>query len=240
MPYYFHYMKKKQKQRFQQKLSHYESKNQLSEYAIEHLTTPTYGPLITNDMFAELDSLEFFSEKKLEKFSNRLKKVMLKYPNDFMKIEAGLASYVNSASIYTKELAVLVKSLMNTFDNILLENYENTNEANKQFLNIAYFQSTAWVKDFVLMKEDLIQPDALTLYVRRANEITISAIKEWFKFTIKKNGDMMSATCYEEMTVYKGINDPGYYKNLQQKPDVLSAYAGLDDVPFFESDLLSS
>jgi len=233
-------MKTKKKQRFQKKLNHHESEHGLSEYAMEHLVTPTYGPLKTDDMYAELDSLEFFTENKLSKFRNRLKKSMAKYPNYFLKIEAGLASYASSATKKTKELAILVQSLLSAFENILMENYENTPEIEKQFIPKNYFESFGWLEEFNLKEIDLIQSDALKLYTKRANELTIAAMKEWFFYTLKKNGDMALATNYEQISVNKGVNRAGYYHELQLKPDVLSAYTGIDDAAFFESDLLSS
>lgn len=234
-------MKKKNREnRFQKKLSHKESNGEASEYAQEFLKTPEDGPLVTDDAYAELDALEYFNKRRLQKFRQRLLSSMSHYPDDLRKIEAGLSSYAHSAVIHTRELAVLVRSLSMTFENILLENYESSDDAIRQVIKASYFDTTDWTIEFDLKPEDLITPDGLRHYRSNADKITISAMNHWLSYMVKKEGENSLAQHYDELFIQKGVNHARYYQEVQLKADMLSAYTGLHHFPFFESDILSS
>jgi len=231
---------KKRDNRFQKKLNHTEKENEVTEYEVEFLKNPEPGPLIADEIYAELYSLEFFTSKRINNYRTRLTKSMAKFIDDYKKVEAGLASYAVSAVTKTRRLAILVKSITNTYENILLENYHSSGDAIKQLINISYFETLEWIEDFKLDDAELISNAGLRHYRKRANDITIRAMKDWFKYMLKKEGDSSLAQHYEQLIVHKGVNHAKYYKEKQYKTDMLAMYTGMQNEPFFENVILSS
>jgi len=231
-------MKKNRKKRYQQKLSHKEQYGGGTGYEREFLRNPETGPLTTDPMFGEIDSLEFFAPSRLKYYRDRLKKKMVAYPADLAKIDAGLASYVNSAVEPTRELAVLIQSVQRAFPNCLRDSYEHSPAEIQQAISVGYFESYDWVDAFGIAETDLINPEALRHYQQHADKITMAAIKAWWRYIVRKDAD--HAPEFEQVLIYQGVNHGEYYKQTQNRPDKLSAYTGLDNFPFFQSELLSS
>ncbi|NCD67904.1 hypothetical protein [Mucilaginibacter agri] len=229
-------MKKNKDDRYQQKLSHKEQYG--GGYEREFLRNPESGPLTTDVMFGEIDSLEFFVPSRLRYYRDRLKKKMAAYPDDLVKIDAGLASYVNSAVEPTRELALLIQSVQGAFPNCLRDNYEHNPAEIQQAISATYFESYDWVDPFEIAATDLIKPESLQHYQKHADKITMAAIKAWWRYLVRKDAD--HAPEFEKVPIYQGINHGEYYKKTQNRPDKLSAYTDLDHFPFFQSELLSS
>jgi len=226
--------------RYQRKLSHKDNNKWASEYEQEFLRNPEDGPLVTDELFAEIDSLEYFSASQLKKYRGKLARSMKNYQADYEKIEAGLKSYAKSATVHTMELAILTKSLLIAFSNVLFQNYEQSDESIKQMIKPNHFESLTWLDEYKLEPEYLISTKGLHYYQKRADEITTEALHDWFNFMLNKEGDNSLAQSFDELMVQKGVNKTNYYKEQQQSPDILSTYTGLNNFPFFENCLLSS
>jgi hypothetical protein len=233
-------MSKKVKERYQQKLSHKEQYGGGTEYEREFLRTPETGPLLTDRLFAEIDDLEFFTPSRIKPYRDRLRRAMSGYPVDMAKISAGLSSYVNSAVEKTPELAMLTASILRAFDHCLLGNYGNTAIEDRQAIGENYFETYAWLNDFHLEDALLISPTALHRYQKHADQITQSALKAWFGYMRRKDKEHPLANSFDELLLYSGVNHPWYYQAYQDRPDKLSAYTGLNQAPFFESEVLTS
>jgi hypothetical protein len=230
----------KNRNRLQVKLSHKGDQNGYSEYEHEFLRTPENGPLVTDDMYAEIDSLEYFSDEILLRYRNKFKKLMNRYSDDYIKIEAGILSYVNSSKERTKELAVLVKSILEAYDSIITDEYDKSDESTKQLINRNYFEEFDWLNNFEIHQNDLISKDAINHYVSLANQITNEALIGLIKYTKEKLGNHNAISNYEDLPLYKGVNHSNYYNEKQQKADIISAYSGLENQPYFERLLLTS
>ncbi len=229
---------KKQKERYQQKLSHKEQHGGGTGYEREFLRNPETGPLTTDPMYAEIDSLEFFATSRLRYYRQRLNKAMADYQDDLLKINAGLAAYVNSAVEPTRNLALLIRSIQRAFEDRLLENFNQASATEKQAIPASYFENYDWLDDHLFTDEDLISVAAIRHYQQEADRVTTAAVKAWWRFMVRK--DPEHAPEFEQVMIYQGVNHSGYYHETQHRPDKLSAYTDLDDFPFFESSLLSS
>jgi hypothetical protein len=230
----------KNRNRLQIKLNHKSDQNGNSEYEHEFLRTPENGPLVTDDMYAEIDSLEYFSDEILHCYRKKFKNLMNKYSDNYIKIETGILSYVNSSKERTKELAVLVKSILEAYDSIITDDYDNSDESIKQLINRNYFEEFEWLNNFEIHQNDLISKDAIDYYISLANRITNEALIDLFEYIKAKLSDRNTVSNYEDLPLYKGVNHSNYYNEKQQKADMISAYTGLENQPYFERLLLTS
>ncbi len=227
------------KNSYQKELDHKVNRDGLTEYNEEILPNPNYGPHITDDMYGELDSLEFFTTKKLLQYRNKMKTAMKNYSADYEKIEAGLSSYAKSAIKLSQELAILKHSLLAAYDNILLERHSNADEAAQQAINTNYFESFAKLNKVSVHQSDLISEEGLDHYRKKANQLSKEAFYEWLPFIIKKYPDNPQVSHFEELNIYRGVNYSDYYQKRQNAPDTLSVYTGLNGGEYFERTLFT-
>ena len=77
---------------------------------------------------------------------------MKRFPSDFEKIESGLKSYVESSTIKTRDLAILISSILRAFGDILTKTYEQADETTQQLINRSYFETFDWLNEFAFCR----------------------------------------------------------------------------------------
>ncbi|MBB6324792.1 hypothetical protein FHS59_000407 [Algoriphagus iocasae] len=217
----------------------------LTDYEENFIRTPVYGPYENDSLFDTYHGFEFFEteyiDKSIEEF-NRFVIKKCKIPvNDYDKIEKGILAFTNSSTKIHRDSALLYKSLVKAYPDILLNKYNESDESIKQLVKENYFEALERFDSIKFTDDELIPGTSLRIYQKSAEAITLKKLKRWVEYCVLKDGDNAWAPKLERILIYRGINNKSYYKRIKNTKDFLSLYKSLDDdFPFFERNLLTS
>lgn len=232
--------------KYQKELDHIrEDDFDITEYEEHFIRNPDFGPYESDDMFDTYHGFDFFTIEyilqSIEEFKALTKQCGLS-DEDYQKIESGIAAFTQSSTVPKKETAILYKSLLRAFPDIIHHKFHKEEEEVTQLFQGQYFETFERFDIFSIEEEDLISESAIEIYYDCSNAISIKRLREWVKYSIEKDGDSAWAGNVDQIYVYRGINNKSYYKRLKRtQKDFLSLYKNLDeDFPFFEKNLLTS
>jgi hypothetical protein len=220
------------------------NEDELNEYEENFIVSPEHGPYQSDPLFDIYYRFEFFStlriEESIKEFTAAIKRKKID-PSDFEKIENGIKSFTNSSTVVNKDLALLYKSILISNPDILINKLRGQEEYVQQLISEEYFESFDKLNSFVFPSKELISKKSLDIYSGCATYITKKRLKEWVKYSIDNDGDSSWADKYDQINIYRGINNKSYYINSVSITDFLSLYKNLDDdFPYFERNLLTS
>lgn len=231
--------------KYQRELDHIPNHDSdMTQYEENFIQNPDFGPYESDDIFDTYHGFDFFSDDYISESINEFKSLTKECDlsnEDYEKIEICIAAFTKSSTVPNKETAILYKSLLNTFPDILLTKFNNTDEQTAQLFQGEYFETFERFEKFDVLEEDLIPEDAIKIYYECANTIILKKLNEWAKYNLDNDDDGAWAGNVNQIPIYRGINNRSYYQKKNSQKDFLSIYKDLgDDFPFFEKNLLTS
>jgi hypothetical protein len=221
-----------------------ENPDDLNEYEENFITSPVDGPYLSDPIFDTYYRFEFFNtyliEKSIQEFKLAIKRRKIN-PMDFEKIENGIKAFTNSSTKFNRELALFYKSVLKSYPEILFLKLRRQEEHVKQLIKEDYFESFDKLNSFVITDLEMISKKSLDIYSKCATIITNKILNEWVTYSNEMDGDNSWTEKYDEIRIYRGINNKAYYNKSKSNTDFLSLYKSLDDdFPYFERNLFTS
>lgn len=118
--------------------------SELTEYEDNFLLTPDYGPHQSDTQFDTYHCFEFFSKDYLKSTYEEFKETLLNYDginsDHLEKIEKGIKAFTDSSTKLLKDSALLYKSILLAYPDIITKKYDQSDEEIKQLIPREYFE----------------------------------------------------------------------------------------------------
>jgi len=235
-------MAKKQK-KISTKISDFDWVGGISEYDYLNIAGPTKGPYELDEGFDVIYGFEKL--KKLvvlyqDKFEIEIKQLI--DGEDLSKINYGIQSYVTSSVRQTDELKLLKASILATYEGILTELFEDSEEDIKQFYGKDYFENIS--KLLEIDSNMLIKSESIKMYRELSTKYTINCISEFHKEIFDSCcGHNFDDSEFYYREVFRGLGNFRYYNNeaMGNCYDMISKFSCIDpSILFIERQIFNS
>lgn len=235
-------MAKKQK-KISTEISDFDWVGGISEYDYLNIAQPTKGPYELDtgfDVIYGFEELKNIVASYQDKFEIEIAQLI--DGEDLSKINGGIQSYIDSSVRKTEELKLLKASILASYEGILTEQFENSDEGIKQFYGKDYFEN---IEELLEIDKDLlIKSESINKYRELATKYTINCISEFHKKMFDPNCGHNFDDCeFYDREVFRGFGNFRYYKNKAKKnfTDMLSKFTSIDSpMPFIERQIFNS